>query len=123
MLKHGEKMIFGKENDKGLAVEIDPQTFVPKMIIVPADDPRVLVHDAHQQDPTLHRLLALMGQNRIEKVNAEVSDELPIALGVIRDVEAETYDEAVNKQIADVRAKAKAKTFDELTATLERWEV
>ena len=69
-LVHGEKMIFGKENDKGLAVEIDPQTFVPKMIIVSADDPRVLVHDAHQQDPTLHRLLALMGQNRIEKVNA-----------------------------------------------------
>jgi len=27
----------------------------------------------------------------------------------------------VNKQIADVRAKSKAHTFDELTATLESW--
>jgi 2-oxoglutarate ferredoxin oxidoreductase subunit beta len=48
-------------------------------------------------------------------------EELPIALGVIRDVEAETYDQAVNRQIAEVRGKAKAKTFDELTATLEQW--
>lgn len=119
VLKHGEKMIFGKENDKGLAVEIDPQTFVPRIIVVPADDPRVLVHDAHQADPTLHRLLALMGQDRVQSVEAQTDSELPIALGVIRSVEAETYDQAVNKQIQEIREKAKAKTFDELTATLD----
>ena len=119
ILKHGEKMIFGANNDKGLAVEIDPVTFVPKMIVVPADDPRVLVHNATQPDPTLHRLLGLMGQDRIVSVNAEPDNDLPIALGVIRNVEAETYDQAVNGQIADVREKAKAKTFDELTATLD----
>ena len=123
ILKHGEKMIFGTNKDKGLAVEIDPVTFVPKMIVVPADDPRVLVHDAHQPDTTLHRMLALMGQNRIENVNAQVEDNLPIALGVIRNVPAETYDGTVNKQIADVREKSKAKTFDELTGTLESWEM
>jgi 2-oxoglutarate ferredoxin oxidoreductase subunit beta len=119
ILKHGEKMIFGANKDKGLAVEIDPVTFVPKMIVVPADDPRVLTHDATQPDPTLHRLLGLMGQDRIVNVNAEVENELPVALGVIRSVEAETYDEAVNNQIAEVRGKAKAKNFDELTATLD----
>jgi 2-oxoglutarate ferredoxin oxidoreductase subunit beta len=121
ILKHGEKMIFGTNKDKGLAIEIDPQTFVPRLIIVPADDARVLVHDAHQQDPTLHRLLALMGQERNLEVAADVQDELPIALGVIRDVEAPTYDAAVNEQIQNVRASAKAHTFDELTATLEQW--
>ena len=111
ILKHGEKMLFGKDKDKGLTVEIDHRTCVPKIVIVPADDPRVLTHDAHQQDPTLHRLLALMGQE----------NNLPVALGVIRDVEAETYDEAVNNQIVEVRSKAKAKCFDELTGTLESW--
>ena len=122
ILKHGEKMIFGKDNDKGLAVEIDPVTFVPKMIVVPADDPRVLVHDAHQPDPTLHRLLGLMGQERFTDVSDQTeASDLPVALGVIRSVEAETYDHAVNQQIADVREKAKAKNFDELTATLESW--
>ena len=123
ILKHGEKMIFGANKDKGLAVEIDPVTFVPKMIVVPADDPRVLTHDATQADPTLHRLLGLMGQDRYQEVPSDqvpsAKDELPIALGVIRNVEAETYDQAVNKQIAEVREKAKAKTFDELTATLD----
>jgi 2-oxoglutarate ferredoxin oxidoreductase subunit beta len=68
-------------------------------------------------------MLALMGQNRIENVNAQVEDNLPIALGVIRNVEADTYDGAVNQQIAEVRAASKAKTFDELTGTLESWEM
>ena len=125
VLKHGEKMIFGANQDKGLAIEIDPQTFLPRIIVVAADDPRVLVHDAHQQDPTLHRLLALMGQERFVDVSNQQSavSELPVALGVIRNVEAETYDEAVNRQINEVREKAKAHTFDELTQSLERWEM
>ena len=121
VLKHGEKMIFGKEKDKGLAVEIDPLTFVPKMVVVAADDPRVLVHDASQQDPTLHRLLALMGN--IGDGLEVTGDGLPMALGVIRNVEMESYDEAVNKQIRDVRENAKVKTFDELMTTLESWTV
>ena len=127
VLKHGEKMIFGANQDKGLAIEIDPQTFIPRIIVVPADDPRVLTHNASLADPTLHRLLALMGQERfIETPPSPLSEgetELPVALGVIRNVEAETYDEAVNRQINEVREKAKAHTFDELTQSLERWEM
>jgi 2-oxoglutarate ferredoxin oxidoreductase subunit beta len=123
VLKHGEKMIFGANQDKGLAIEIDPQTFIPRIVVVPADDERVLVHDATLQDPTLHRLLALMGQERFTDTTTEVTSELPVALGVIRNVEAETYDEAVNRQIQEVRGKSKAKTFDELTQSLERWEM
>ena len=107
VLRHGEKMIFGKDNDKGIAID----GF--NLIVVPADDPRVLTHDAHCQDDTIHHKLILMGPE----------NGLPVALGVIRDVEEETYDAAVNKQIADVRAAAKAKTFNQLTATLEQWSV
>ena len=114
ILKHGEKMIFGKEKDKGLALDYS-QGLIPQLIIVPADDERVLVHDATTQDPTLHRMLAMMG--------AEGDTTLPIALGVIRNVEEESYDMAVNKQINEVREKSKAKTFDQLTATLEHWEI
>ena len=122
VLKHGEKMIFGANKDKGIA--LDYSTVIPHLIVVPADDERVLVHDAHMEDPTLHRMLALMGQEKFTDVaNAEAQPELPIALGVIRDVEAETYNEAVNKQIDDIHATAKAKTFDELTQTLEHWDM
>ena len=82
---------------------------------MPADDERVLTHDATMQDPTLHRMLAMMG--------AEGDTTLPIALGVIRNVEAEPYDVAVNQQINEVREKSKAKCFDELTRSLEQWEI
>ena len=114
VLKHGEKMIFGKEKDKGLALDYS-KGLIPQLIVVPAEDERVLTHDATTQDPTLHRMLAMMG--------AEGDTTLPIALGVIRDVEAESYDAAVNQQINEVREKSKAKTFDQLTATLEQWEI
>ena len=114
VLRHGEKMIFGKEKDKGLALDYS-QGLIPQIIVVGADDERVLTHDATLQDPTLHRMLAMMGQDG--------DTTLPIALGVIRNVEAESYDEAVNQQINEVREKSKAKTFDQLTQTLEQWEV
>ena len=123
VLRHGEKMIFGKDNDKGLALDYS-QGLMPRLIVVPADDPRVLTHDATLEDPTLHRMLALMGQDMVTDVhNAEVPSELPIALGVIRNVEAETYDQAVSAQINEVREKSKAQTFDQLTATLEQWDM
>ncbi len=123
VLKHGEKMIFGANKDKGLALDYS-KGVIPQLIVVPADDPRVLVHDAKMEDPTLHRMLALMGQEKFTDVkNAEEVPELPIALGVIRDVEAETYNEAVNKQIDEIHTTAKAQNFDALTQTLEHWEM
>ena len=129
VLRHGEKMIFGKDKDKGLALEFhapsadNPSAPLLRLVVVPADDPRVLVHDAHTQDMTIHRLLGEMGQERYTTVQPDQVSELPIALGVIRDVEAESYDQAVNAQIDSVRSTSKNKTFDDLTATLEQWEI
>jgi len=114
VLKNGEKMIFGKAKDKGLALDYS-QGLIPQLIVVPASDERVLTHDATLKDPTLHRMLAMMG--------AEGDTTLPIALGVIRDVAEESYDMAVSQQINEVREKSKAKTFDQLTQTLEQWEI
>ena len=133
VLRHGEKMIFGKEKDKGLALDYN-QGLIPQLIVVPADDPHVLTHDATMQDSTLHRMLAMMGstlptslQGRstgtTSPIEGEIERGLPIALGVIRNVEEESYDMAVNEQINEVREKSKVKTFDQLTQTLEQWEV
>ena len=110
VLRHGEKMLFGKEKDKGLALDYS-QGLIPQLIVVAANDERVLTHDATRQDPTLHRMLAMM------------EGDLPIALGVIRNVEEESYDMAVNQQINEVREKSKATSFDQLTATLEQWDI
>ena len=73
----------------------------------------VLIHDAHCEDDTLQLKLALMGNN----------DGFPVALGVIRDVEAPTYDEAVNAQIEQVKGMKKYHNFEELLETNDTWEV
>ena len=106
-LKHGEKMIFGENNEFGLA----QQGF--GLRIVAAGDPAVLVHDAHCEDNTLQLKLALMGNG----------DGFPVALGVIRDVEAPTYNDAVDAQIEEIKAKKPYHTFAELLETNDIWEV
>ena len=111
-LKHGEKMIFGKDNEYGivqegfgvkavkLGEETDGKTYTE------AD---VLVHDAKCEDNTLQLKLAEM--------------EWPVALGVIRDVDAPTYDDCVTAQIEEVKAAKKYHNFAELLETNDIWEV
>ncbi len=73
----------------------------------------VLVHDAHCEDNTLQLKLALMGNG----------DGFPVALGVIRDVDAPTYNDAVHAQLAEVSAQKKYHNFEELLETNDIWEV
>ena len=113
ILRHGSKMLFGKDQDKGIALDYS-RGLIPQHVVVAADDERVLIHNAAEKDPTLHRMLALMGQE---------NNDLPVALGVIRDVQEETYDEAVNRQIKDVQAKSNIHSFDELVASCEQWQM
>ena len=49
--------------------------------------------------------------------------DFPIALGVIRDVEAPTYNDALVEQIEEVSSKKKYHNFAELLMTNDTWEV
>jgi len=110
-LEHGKPMIFGKERNKGLVLDgLNLKVVTMGENGVTEND--ILIHDAACEDTTIHMKLALME-----------GPEMPIALGVIRDVEEETYDAAVEAQIAEVQAKSKVKTFDDLIATCEQWEM
>ena len=110
-LKDGEKMIFGKDRDKGIvqdgfglkAVKIGEDGYT-------LDD--VLVHDSHSRSNFLHQQLAMMD-----------GEELPVALGVIRDVEAPVYDTGISEQIEEVRAKKGFDSLREMILTGETWEV
>lgn len=109
-LRHGEKMLFGKDNQKGLVLDglkLKAVTLGEDGYTI--DD--ILVHDAHERDNTLHMMLAMM------------RDEMPLALGIIRDVEAPVYDESVHRQLADVQAKKSPRTLHEMLMTGETWEV
>ena len=73
----------------------------------------ILIHDAHCEDNTLQLKLAMMDNER----------GFPVALGVIRDVEAPTYDECVNSQIEEVSEQKKYHNFMELLETNDIWEI
>ena len=111
VLKHGEPMLFGKENSKGLVLD----GFDLKVVTLGENgitEKDILVHNAKTQNPAIHLLLATMS-----------GPDMPIAMGVIRAVEEETYNDAVHNQIAEVQAKTDVKTFDDLVATYESWEM
>ncbi len=111
VLRHGEKMLFGKNKEKGLildglqirAVHIGKNGYT-------LDD--ILVHDARSMHDNLHRKLANMQY-----------PELPVALGVIRSVEDKNYDECLYEQLADVQSKSNIKTFEDLVNSGNIWEV
>ena len=111
-LRHGEKMLFGTDLDLGLvqdgfglkAVKLGEDGYT-------IDD--VLVHDAHCESNFLHQQLAMMDGH-----------SLPIAIGVIRDVEAPSYETEVAKQVETVKAKKGFKNLrDMILKTTETWEV
>ena len=111
VLEHGKPMIFGKERNKGLVLD----GWNLKVVTIGENGIRqsdILVHDASTEDYILHQKLAMMK-----------GPDMPIAMGVIRSVACETYDEAVHAQIAQVQVNAKNKTFDDLLTSLEHIEI
>ena len=110
LLEHGKPMIFGTNRDKGLILENNEI----KVVTIGENgisEKDILVHNAKSNDTSFQLKLAMM------------EGELPVALGVIRDVEEETYDESVEKQIEEVKQSSKIHTFDELIDSCEQWEM
>ena len=111
VLRDGEKMIFGKNRDKGLVLE----GMGLKAVTIGEDGytlDDILVHDASSDNMGLHMMLAEMK-----------GPELPVALGVIRNVKQLTYDDGVRDQVLEVTAKSKIHSVDELLRSGSTWEV
>lgn len=111
VLRHGEKMVFGKNRDKGLILS----GLSLKVVTIgqggfTMDD--ILVHDAYNPNPGVHMMLA----------NMEYPD-YPVALGVIRNVKDSTYDDNVRDQVLEVMKTAKIKSVDDLLNSGDTWEV
>lgn len=109
-LRDGEKMLFGKNNEKGIVLD----GLKLKVVTIDQDGytiDDVLVHNSHEKDNTLHMMLAMM------------KDDMPLALGIIRDVESPTYDEAVHQQIKEVQAKTSIRKLKDLLMKGEVWEI
>lgn len=110
-LEHGAPMRFGKDDEKGIRLN------GLKLEVVNLDEDGVsvdelLVHDAHEPDPALHQMLVRMRP-----------PEFPMALGVIRAVEAPTHDRMLAQQWADAKANARFSNMTELLHSGETWTV
>ena len=111
LLRHGEKMLFGAECNKGLVLD----GLKLKVVTVGEDGytlDDVLTHDAHEEDTTLHTMLASMRY-----------PEFPVAIGVIRDVERPTYDSEVARQIEEQQTAKPGLCANDLFRQGEVWKV
>ena len=111
LLKDGEKMVFGKNKDKGLVLDgwnLKVVTIGENGVTL--DD--ILVHRPHEDNLGLQMMLADMNY-----------PDFPLALGVIRDVEDKTYERSVEAQVEQVAAKARIHSVDELLLSGSTWEV
>ena len=111
-LRQGEKMLFGKNLEKGLVQD----GFGLKAVVVGEDGytlDDVLVHDSHTSSNFLHQQLAMMDGH-----------DLPLAIGIIRDVAAPSYETDVEAQVESVKAKKGFSSLrDMILRTSETWEV
>jgi 2-oxoglutarate ferredoxin oxidoreductase subunit beta len=110
ILKQGEPMIFGKENDKGLILE-GLKLKVVKIGENGITEKDILVHDATEPNPGIQYMLANMKY-----------PEYPVALGVIRAVPGPTYEKELENQIEQVRSKSKIKNMDDLLNSGSVWD-
>ena len=109
-LEHGEPVRFGADLDKG--VRRDPRT--GSLEVCAADDPGVLVHDAHADDPSQAFALSRL---------ADPGSLARTPLGVFRSVERPTYDDLMTGQLEQAVATQGAGDLGELLRGRDTWDV
>ena len=111
VLKHGEKMIFGKEKNKGIK---QGKNGLEVITIgengATLDD--VLVHDMYNPSPGVHLMLSKM-----------LPPAFPIALGVIRSAVSDTYCELLQNSIDEQKAINPIKCVDDLLNSGDTWVI
>jgi 2-oxoglutarate ferredoxin oxidoreductase subunit beta len=111
ILEDGKPMLFGPESNKGIILN----GFKLQVVTVGENNVKeedILIHDASEQDQSLHTMLARMRP-----------PEFPAALGIIRSVKRQTFDDGVLNQLEYEKEKAKFRTVDELLKSGETWEI
>lgn len=111
ILQAGEPMIFGKEKNKGIVLRGTKLEVVEigKNGVTEKD---ILVHEPTQEDSGIHTMLAKMKY-----------PDFPVALGVIRNVVAPTYNERLEEQMAQAKMQSKIHCVDDLLNSGDTWEI
>lgn len=110
-LKAGEPMIFGKELDKGIVLK-GTKLIVVKIGVNGITKDDLLVHDPTDQDPGIHTMLSRMS-----------APEYPVAVGVIRAIKQDTFDDLLVECIEREKANSPIKCVDDLLMSGNTWEI
>jgi 2-oxoglutarate ferredoxin oxidoreductase subunit beta len=105
---HGEPMIFGKDRDKGLVLnglKLQVVTLGEEGIT----EGDLLVHNAWEEDPTLHQMLVRL--------------QFPLVTGIIRSFEDVTLEEREDALTAQVKANSDFTKTDDLFFSGETYTV
>jgi 2-oxoglutarate ferredoxin oxidoreductase subunit beta len=106
-LEHGQELRFGNGTEAASgtkAVVRDPATGALRIEDDVAEgDPRVVVHDAHNEDPSYAFAISRLSQ----------ADSRLSPMGVFRDVQRPSYDRLLNDQLQAAKAKSGMESFDD----------
>jgi len=108
VLEQGKPLIFGKNRDKGVRMNRHQLEVVTLGDGVSEAD--LLVHD--ESDDALAFLLSTMQPPKF-----------PTPLGIFRAVERPSYDQAINRQLDEAKAKQGTGDLDELFGRGDTWDV
>lgn len=111
LLKKGEPMIFGKERNKGIVLK-GTKLEVVKIGENGITEKNLLVHNPDDEDPGIHTMLSRMS-----------APDFPVALGVIRSVKHETFDELMIASIEHAKKSSDLKNVDDLLNSGYTWEI
>lgn len=107
-LEHGEPMLFGKEKNKGIVLnglKLEVVTIGENGIV----ENDILIHDAKEQDKTLHQMLIRL--------------DIPVALGIIRAVDEVSFYDRMKAREDLAKSKSKIETIDDLLFSGGTYEV
>ena len=107
-VEHGKPMIFGKNRDKGLVLnglKLEVVT-IGEDGVTEAD---ILLHNAKEEDPTLHQMLVRL--------------EHPLVTGIIRSFDDVTLEEREDALTKEVKSNSKFTKTDDLFFSGEIYEV
>jgi 2-oxoglutarate ferredoxin oxidoreductase subunit beta len=108
VLEHGKPMVFGKNKDRGIRLKGLTLEVVPLGNGIGESD--LLVHD--ERDPVLGFLLSRLSP-----------PAFPTPLGVFRVAERPSFDEMMNQQITEAKAKLGDGDLDKILRQGELWTV
>ncbi|HAT34654.1 MAG TPA: 2-oxoacid:ferredoxin oxidoreductase subunit beta, partial [Rhodospirillaceae bacterium] len=110
-LEHGQPMIFGAEQDKG--IRLDPEALQLEVVTIGENgitEADIAIHD--ETNRSMAMLLATMQP-----------PDFPVALGVLYCAEGQEFVESVQTQVAHAKSKAEPLPMNELLRSGHTWTV